>query len=326
MRAISTAPTTEVRPAPLVFDPTFAALTDRTLEVLARRSSGRRRPWLVRRVLPFADAAALSLAFALTLLVFERPLGLAHGAGGEFALFLATLPCWVLLAALHRLYAREVERTTHPAEDVAGVIHVLVVGVWLVVAAAAVGVASPDPPAVVLFSVLASALVPGGRVLARTLYRRRLSYVQNALIVGAGEVGQLLARKILRHPEYAINLVGFVDGRPLARRGEAADFPVLGGPEELPDLVRRLDVERVLLAFSSDRDEEMMSLARVAARLGVQVDIVPRLFDVVSPGTAVQGLDGIPLVAATPPAPSQATKQPILRPSPQIDRGEAPAF
>ena len=39
----------------------------------------------------------------------------------------------------------------------------------------------------------------------------KLYFLQNAVIVGAGDVGQTIAKKILQHREYGINLVGFVD-------------------------------------------------------------------------------------------------------------------
>ena len=45
-----------------------------------------------------------------------------------------------------------------------------------------------------------------------------LAYLQNAVIVGAGDVGQLIGRKLLQHPEYGINLIGFVDAEPKERR------------------------------------------------------------------------------------------------------------
>ena len=38
------------------------------------------------------------------------------------------------------------------------------------------------------------------RVVARTVGRHDPSYRQNTLIVGAGQVGQLMARKVLHHP------------------------------------------------------------------------------------------------------------------------------
>ena len=52
------------------------------------------------------------------------------------------------------------------------------------------------------------------RAVARAYCRRQIHYLQNTMIVGAGDVGQTIARKILQHPEYGINLVGFVDSQP----------------------------------------------------------------------------------------------------------------
>ena len=61
------------------------------------------------------------------------------------------------------------------------------------------------------------------RAIARGVVSRSIAYLQNAVIVGAGDIGQLVARKLLQHPEYGINLVGFVDAQPegAARRPRA---------------------------------------------------------------------------------------------------------
>ncbi len=48
--------------------------------------------------------------------------------------------------------------------------------------------------------------------------RRTDAYVQNTLIVGAGHVGQRVARKLLQHPEYGVNIIGFVDDQPARAR------------------------------------------------------------------------------------------------------------
>ena len=66
----------------------------------------------------------------------------------------------------------------------------------------------------VTFWVMAISFVIGARALARAAARRMPMFWQNAVIVGAGDVGQLIARKLQQHPEYAIKLVGFVDARP----------------------------------------------------------------------------------------------------------------
>ena len=70
-----------------------------------------------------------------------------------------------------------------------------------------------------IFWAAAVAFISVGRAVARAVARRNIAYLQNTVIVGAGDVGQLIARKLLNHPEYGINLVGFVDAQP-KERGE----------------------------------------------------------------------------------------------------------
>ena len=67
------------------------------------------------------------------------------------------------------------------------------------------------------FWLFAIAAITAGRAIARGLARRHLAYVQNTIIVGAGDVGQLVAKKLRQHPEYGLNLVGFVDDQPKDR-------------------------------------------------------------------------------------------------------------
>ena len=118
--------------------------------------------------------------------------------------------------------------------------------------------------------------------------------MQNTIIVGAGDVGQSIARKLLRHPEYGLNLVGFVDGRPKPRQDGLEEVDLLGDTEALPRLVRLLDIERVIIAFSEESAEETLRLLRSLNELGVQVDIVPRLYELVGPSAKVDTLEGVP--------------------------------
>jgi exopolysaccharide biosynthesis polyprenyl glycosylphosphotransferase len=162
------------------------------------------------------------------------------------------------------------------------------------------GLARPDLVRFVFFWGLAIAAVTSLRALARSFCRRRISYLQNAVIVGAGDVGQLLARKLLQHPEYGINLVGFVDVEPKECRTDLDHLTLLGPPERLPAIVRSYDVERVVVAFSNESHEETLALIRSLNELGVQVDIVPRLFEIVGPGVGLHTIEGVPLIGLPP--------------------------
>jgi exopolysaccharide biosynthesis polyprenyl glycosylphosphotransferase len=284
-----------------------AIANERTLEILERRRSGRRqyrRGWLVRRMLVVADCVGLALTFLVVELLFGPGSG-SHDPlhpVAEYALLLATLPAWILIARLYGLYDQDEERTHHPTtDDISGVFHLVTVGTWLVFAGGwLTGLAHPNLVKVITLWGLAIALVTAARACARFGSRRSLGYLQNTIIVGAGDVGQSVARKLLRHPEYGINLVGFVDSRPRPRQDGLDHVALLGGPSLLPDLVRTFDVERVVIAFSSDSPEETLRLLRSLNDLDVQVDVVPRLFELISPSVKIDTLEGVPLIELPP--------------------------
>ena len=61
---------------------------------------------------------------------------------------------------------------------------------------------------------------------------------------------------------------------------------ILGSSDRLPAIIRLFDVERVIVAFSNETHEETLTIIRSLKDLDVQVDIVPRLFEIVGPGSA----------------------------------------
>jgi exopolysaccharide biosynthesis polyprenyl glycosylphosphotransferase len=130
--------------------------------------------------------------------------------------------------------------------------------------------------------------------------RQLPAYAQRGIVIGAGHVGQLVARKIAQHPEYGIELVGFVDENPRDRRAEIAELPVLGGLDDLARLVSTKDVERVIVAFSGEPDVRTMALVRSLRDENVIVDLVPRLFELVGPRADIHLIEGMPLLTVPP--------------------------
>jgi exopolysaccharide biosynthesis polyprenyl glycosylphosphotransferase len=293
---------------PVAVQPNLLAGADeRTLAILEhRRQTGgrRRRGWLVRRALLLADVVGLTVAFlvAQTVAGSQSDAGGAFGRETETLLFLATLPAWIVLAKLYGLYDRDEERTDHTTvDDLSGVFHLVTVGAWLSFFGSwLTSVAEPDLFKLGLFWALAIALIVLSRTAARAYCRRTVNYLQNAVIVGADDVGQLAARKILRHPEYGINVVGFVDSSPQELHPDVSHLSVLGRPERLLEIVRLLDVERVVIGFSGDSSEQTLDLVRSLKDVDVQVDVVPRLFELVSSNAGIHTIEGMPLVSLPP--------------------------
>jgi exopolysaccharide biosynthesis polyprenyl glycosylphosphotransferase len=221
-----------------------------------------------------------------------------------------TLPLWIVVAKLYGLYERDEERTDHSTTDeFAGVFHMITVSVALLAFGLYLtDLAHPSVGKVAVFWAAAIALVSTGRAAARAYCRRHVSYLQNTIIVGAGDVGQLVGRKLLKHPEYGINLLGFVDDAPKERREDLEHLTLLGSVDRLPALVRLFDVERVVIAFSQDSHERTLDLIRSMKDMDIQIDIVPRLFELVGPNFDMHSVEGIPLLGLPPPRLSRSSK------------------
>jgi exopolysaccharide biosynthesis polyprenyl glycosylphosphotransferase len=254
-----------------------------------RAPLARRRGWLIRRLLLLADM----LGFTLAVLVAQQ--------AGASAWYVLSLPLWIVLARLYGLYNGDEDRAhTSTVDDVAGIFHVFTIGAFTLLAGSLLAGGTDVEALVVLWSIAIPAVV-GSRIGARALARRSPAYLQNTVIVGAGDVGQLIARKILQHPEFGMNVVGFVDTQPKERRPDLGHLTLLGGPDELSSLIRAYDVGRVVIAFSNDGHEELLTLMRELKDLDVQVDVVPRLFELVGPSVNVHMIEGVPLLSLSPP-------------------------
>jgi exopolysaccharide biosynthesis polyprenyl glycosylphosphotransferase len=149
--------------------------------------------------------------------------------------------------------------------------------------------------------VIAIPLICGGRaVLAHVqqLSRARLQVGKSTLIVGAGQVGAQVARRLSEHPEYGLRPVGFIDADPIATPGGRDDdlVPVLGGPDSLRRIVQETGAEHIILAFSQASDRGLLPLVRLCDQLHVEVSLVPRLFEAVNDRVGLERLGGLPLL------------------------------
>jgi len=186
----------------LVSESAREAYDTRSLQFPGRTSvkPWRRRGWLVRRTLLGADLAGLTAAFFLSERLVSHTPGIDRvDPTSERVFFLLSLPIWVIVANLAGLYDRDGERTDHStADDIVGVFIVLTVATWVLFATAWIThLVLPDPAKLVTFWSLAIGFVVAFRIVARSLSKRSSLYLQNTIIVGAGDVGQLIARKFL---------------------------------------------------------------------------------------------------------------------------------
>jgi exopolysaccharide biosynthesis polyprenyl glycosylphosphotransferase len=261
--------------------------------------AGSSRRWSMRTLLIVADLIGVVAAFGFAEAIFwdGGTIGRSNFAG-ELLVFAACLPVWFFVAYTHGLYGQDDERANHgTVDEISGVLHLVCVGGWIVFLAVTLsGIGHPYPPKVAAFLFLATSFMILARGVARAISRRLPRAPQRTLIVGAGHVGQLIAKKLLGHPEYGVGVVGFVDRDPLPRNTDVAGIPVLGSPEDLLTIVQQWDVERVIVAFVREKPEMLSTLIAALEPTSVRVDIVPQLYDNLGPSTFVHLVEGLPLL------------------------------
>ena len=142
-------------------------VADRRARLVSVRRRRHRRGWVVRRVLLAADLLGLLTAFVVSEIVLED---LSNGVDPRilklFAIFVVTLPLWVVAAKVYGLYDRDEERTDHwTTDDFGGVFHLVTVAVWVLFAGARLtGVTTPQLGKTVLFWALAIGTTSSRRI------------------------------------------------------------------------------------------------------------------------------------------------------------------
>ncbi len=168
---------------------------------------------------------------------------------------------------------------------------------------AARSLAPSGPPAADLLRVgLATGavlvLVRTALQLASRSARRRGAGTVPTLIVGAGVVGRQLERRMRQHPELGFLPIGFLDDDPTPMpSGQGVGAMVLGPTASLVDVLERTGARHVVFSFTRAPDSEVLPLLRECQRAGIEVSVMPRLFENVNGRVRVEQLAGLPLLA-----------------------------
>jgi len=151
-----------------------------------------------------------------------------------------------------------------------------------------------------LFALLA---IGAGRMalsFAQRLARARRLVGKPVLIMGAGIVGSQVARRLESHPEYGLVPVGFLDDDPrTVTEVGGRDVPVVGTVEDLDETVARTGVKNLIVAFSSVADARVSRLIQRCQELGIEVSVVPRMFDTINNRVGYDTVGGLPLMSFT---------------------------
>jgi exopolysaccharide biosynthesis polyprenyl glycosylphosphotransferase len=239
------------------------------------------------------DAAMLALAVAITLLWPGEPISFARGA-----VLLAFPPVVMLALAARGLYSRRL--IVSLLDNAWPLVGAISVGTMAIVVLEVYLADSPLAPGVMGHVWGVSIVLVGGArtaaVLAQRWARRHALIGRPTLVVGSGLIGTKIARRLRDDPSYGLWPVGFLDDDPPPHGVPNPLLPVLGGADDLEEVAARTHAEHVVLAFSASSDRAMLPVVRRAAALGLQVSLVPRMFESINNRIVYESLGGIPVL------------------------------
>jgi Undecaprenyl-phosphate glucose phosphotransferase len=152
-----------------------------------------------------------------------------------------------------------------------------------------------------IFLVLNVLFTFGTREVVRDLLRRRWRSgigLKRVLVVGAGDLGRMVADRILEHSELGFKLVGYLDDRlgstdAVGHRG----LPLLGTVDDLAEVCQREKVDTVYVALPIEEHVKMLSVVEFTSRECIDVHVVPDLLQFIALKARLEDLDGLPIIS-----------------------------
>jgi Undecaprenyl-phosphate glucose phosphotransferase len=150
-----------------------------------------------------------------------------------------------------------------------------------------------------LFLVMNTALAYGSRELIRELLERRWRAglgLKRVLIAGAGDLGRIVADKIIEHRELGYQIVGFVDDRAAGDHLGYRGLPLLGTIDEASEIAQREQIDHLYVALPPEQHMRMIELIESTSREMLDVKVVPDLLQVITLRARLEDLDGVPVI------------------------------
>jgi FlaA1/EpsC-like NDP-sugar epimerase len=151
-----------------------------------------------------------------------------------------------------------------------------------------------------LFLVLNVALTYASRAIVREALERRWRAgvgIKHVLIAGSGDLGRLVADKILEHAELGYRVIGFVDDRATGDHIGYRGLPLLGTLDQTGEICQRERIDHVYVALPLEEHARMLIVIDQTAREMIDVHVVPDLLQFMALRARLEDLDGVPIIS-----------------------------
>lgn len=273
-------------------------LADQTSSRRANRPGILKRPqWLFMLVLMLIDLGSIWIGYAAAFAILTRDSKVALGPWQDL-LPLPAIESAILLTTFffQRMYQRR--RPISHLDESYKVSRLITLAVLLTLALVALFL--PDFTYRRNFVVYAWAIGMVLLVVARAIHAQVQWQAQargigddRVLLIGAGEVGQMILQKILNTPKLGFRVVGIVDNSNLRR---LMGIPVLGSYADIPQIIEQHGVDEVIIGLPESSHQEIVGIISLCEREKVGIRVFPDVFQIMASEVSIGDLGGLPLL------------------------------
>lgn len=109
----------------------------------------------------------------------------------------------------------------------------------------------------------------------------RVRSKKHALIIGAGDAGEMMVRELQKHTQLGLELIGFVDDDPNKQGLYIHGLPILGTRKDIPRLVVSEAVTQVIIALPTVAGSVIREIIGICDMLNVETKTVPSIHQLV---------------------------------------------
>jgi Undecaprenyl-phosphate glucose phosphotransferase len=150
-----------------------------------------------------------------------------------------------------------------------------------------------------LFLVLNVLFTYSVREAVRELLERRWRAgigLKRILIAGAGDLGRMVADRILQHRELGYQVIGFLDDRAGGDHLGYRGLPLLGTLTEVGEIAQRERIDHLYVALPLEEHSKLLDLIEITSREVIDVKVVPDLLQFIALRARLEDLDGVPII------------------------------
>lgn len=140
----------------------------------------------------------------------------------------------------------------------------------------------------------------GGSRFVYRLYRRlalgsviKMDNIKRVLIYGAGDAGVMIAKEMELHPEMRYKPIAFLDDSDEKKGRKVNGIPVLGGIEDIADVVDSKSINEIIIAIPSAKPSVINNIYEKCAKTSCKVKILPSMSQLIDETITLQKIKDV---------------------------------